>query len=164
VAEAGRRVDGGFRFGSRNRALPSTRKRSDLRATAQEILNLERDFGEKRIPCSRDLDRLDRLRITKRTNGGTIKRDARDSASAFPNQSALALPSPSSAASWTFYSRSVEFFVTATPRSIFAQPGLRTTSLDLPRPYANAATYATAGSRVLSLSFSLSLSLSRARA
>lgn len=51
----------------------------------------------------------------------------------------------------TFYSRSVEFFVTATPRSIFAQPG--TTSLDLPRPYANAATYAAAmmGSRVLAL-------------
>lgn len=56
---------------------------------------------------------------------------------------------PSSATSRTFYSRSVEFFVTATLRSIFAQPGLGTTSLDLPRPYANAATYATAGSRVL---------------
>lgn len=51
---------------------------------------------------------------------------------------------PSFATSRTFYSRSVEFFVTATPRSIFAQPGLGTTSLDLPRPYANAATYATA--------------------
>lgn len=32
---------------------------------------------------------------------------------------------PSSATSRTFYSRSVEFFVTATPRSIFAQPGPR---------------------------------------